>query len=333
MEYFSESTLEDVYRYRAEDLSWPEIGRKLDVHPERIRSAFRRWKRTNRLTMWDGVLGPIRPVKVKFDKKAASRDLTKISSGVVTQVIFGDVHVPYHDRRVWRLLIEVIEMSKPDSIVHVGDHLDAYMLSDFMKDPNRKETLQDEINIAKGLLAEVRMAAPKARIDLLEGNHEERLRRALWRAPTTQAVLLALTDVQRILTWPKLLSLDDMGIFWHPNDTVVKIAPRFYAHHGNTKGDPFHRFGVSGVSGHSHTMKLQSRRTLPENLEWFTVGTLGTLDPEYDIKPSWQHGFWVITHRVQEDGTVTRASEQVNITYNERNDNYEAVFRGRLLIS
>jgi len=303
---------------RADGLSWKEIGAKHDLHEEQIRSGFRRWKQRNKMTMWDGVIQEgVAPFKLDLAlPEVTVRDLIKKRS--FTQLIFSDAHVPYFCPASLSILLQVIEEYQPDSLVNLGDHNDAYALSDFMKDPNRKETFQDEVNMGRGYHLKVREAAPKATYDIFEGNHEERLRRTLWRAAKTQAILFELTNLQRELTWPQLLDLDGLGATWHPTGSVVEIAPDFYAHHGDCGGDPFTKFGVSGISGHIHKFKLQSRRTIKEQLEWFTCPTMGTLNPEYDCHPQWQNGFWFFTHS---DGE--RYAEQVRI-----NDG-RALFRGK----
>jgi hypothetical protein len=52
----------------------------------------------------------------------------------------------------------------PDVLCHMGDLLDAADLSEkFKKNPMRKETLQDEINMARAHLAHMRTICPDAR--------------------------------------------------------------------------------------------------------------------------------------------------------------------------
>jgi len=237
-----------------------------------------------------------------------------------TQLVFGDMHVPYMCEQSVAIMLQIIEDHQPQSIINLGDQQDAYALSDFMKDPNRKETFEDEINITRVFLKKLRLAAPTADIQQFEGNHEERLRRTLWRAAKTSQVLFNLTSVRRELTWPVLLDLEGLAIKWHPTGTIAEIAPGFYGHHGDVKGDPFLKFGVSGISGHIHKFDMRTRRSVVEQLEWFTCPTMGTLNPEYDCHPSWQNGFWFFTHDLEEG---TRYAEPVRI------QDGKALFRGR----
>jgi hypothetical protein len=239
---------------------------------------------------------------------------------IFTQVIIGDIHAPYQDDRAIAVMLEILDAAQPDSIINLGDMVDCYTLSDFMRDPNRKESLQDEIDIARGINLMIRQAAPDADIEQFEGNHEERLRRALWRAEKSQAVVFQLTNVKRELTWPMLLDLEGVGIKWNPTGTIKEIAPNFYAHHGDCGGDPFTKFQVSGTSGHIHKFIMRTSRTVKEQIEWFTCPTLGTLNPEYDCLPQWQQGLWFITHDIE---AGTRYAEPIRI------QDGSALFHGR----
>jgi len=314
---YTDAMMEGVKKYRAQGWAWSQIASAYDLHEEQIRSGFRRWKQRNKMTIWDGVLNEgIAPFALDLPPPEVTvRDLIKKRS--FTQLVFADAHVPYFCPESLSNRLQIIADYQPDSIVNLGDHNDAYALSDFQKDPNRKETFQDEVNIGRAYHLKVREAAPKASYDIFEGNHEERLRRTLWRAAKTQQMLFGLTKMQAELTWPALLDLDGIGATWHPTGSVVEIAPDFFGHHGDCGGEPFSKFGVSGISGHIHKFKLQTKRTIKEQLEWFTCPTMGTLQPEYDCHPQWQNGFWFFTHS---DGE--RYAEQVRI------NNGRALFRG-----
>lgn len=316
---YSDSMMESVKEDRAAGLSWTVIAEHHSLHEEQIRSGFRRWKLRNKQTIWDGVLNEgIAPFALDFQLPTVFiSDLIK--KRTFTQLVFADAHVPFHCPQSLAIMLCIIDDHQPDSIVNLGDHNDAYALSDFQKDPYRKETFPDEVNVGRDYHLKVRKAAPNATYDIFEGNHEERLRRTLWRAAKTQQILFGLTNMRRELTWPKLLDLDGIGATWHPTGSVVEIAPDFFGHHGDCGGEPFSKFGVSGISGHIHKFKLQSRRTIKEQLEWFTCPTMGTLQPEYDCHPQWQNGFWFFTHS---DGE--RFAEPVRI-----NDG-KALFRGKI---
>lgn len=83
----------------------------------------------------------------------------------MTKTVFiSDLHVPYHDLLAWNKTIRFIKDFKPDTIINLGDFVDFYGISRFDKEPSRIDSLQNEINIAIELQAELRSSAPNARI-------------------------------------------------------------------------------------------------------------------------------------------------------------------------
>ena len=98
-----------------------------------------------------------------------------------TVAIMSDVHVPFHDPIAVECALQVIRDEKPATIYLNGDIVDFYMVSDFSKDPKRGISLQEEVDQTVDFLDTVRRAAPKARIVYIQGNHEDRLRRYLWK--------------------------------------------------------------------------------------------------------------------------------------------------------
>ncbi len=114
----------------------------------------------------------------------------------ITALEWSDSHFPFHDPEVLSIVQAIAEDMQPDFLVHKGDLLDARELSRFDKDPNRKESLQDEIDQARAHLATMRLASPNSTFVLLEGNHEDRLRRTLWNLDGPAAVLGQLTQLK-----------------------------------------------------------------------------------------------------------------------------------------
>jgi hypothetical protein len=152
----------------------------------------------------------------------------------------------------------------------MGDIIDAADLSEkFKKNPARKETLQDEINMARFHLARMRESVPDAKFILLEGNHEERMKRVLWNLEGPARALSLLTNVQKTLSWPALLNLAELDIEFVPYDeqSKHKFLPKFLLKHGNvvrqksayTANAEHSKYGMSGASGHTH----QARAVLP----------------------------------------------------------------------
>jgi len=60
-----------------------------------------------------------------------------------------------------------------EKVVFVRDLIDCYTLSDFLKDPRKITTLQEELDEANRVLSELYRLCPE--IEFFEGNHEYRL--------------------------------------------------------------------------------------------------------------------------------------------------------------
>lgn len=110
------------------------------------------------------------------------KNMIKEISELEKILIMTDLHVPYQDDKAIDCAIQYgKKMYKPDTIVINGDFLDFYSLSRFDKNPNRKDTVQDDLNMGKNYLEIIRKNFPKAKIYYLEGNHESRLKKYLYK--------------------------------------------------------------------------------------------------------------------------------------------------------
>lgn len=99
-------------------------------------------------------------------------------SQVEKLLIIPDTHIPYHDKKAWKLLLEVAEKFKPHTILHLGDLGDHYAISRYDKDPERSLNMSDEIEQVNEGLDQLDALGAKRKI-LISGNHEDRLKRYL----------------------------------------------------------------------------------------------------------------------------------------------------------
>jgi len=218
-------------------------------------------------------------------------------------LIVPDVHVPYHDESAVQACLEVARSIRPKWVIFLGDFLDCYKVSRWSKNPERTETLQDEIEQGKELLARFRQAAPGAACIFIAGNHEDRIRRYLWDAPGLSSL--------KCLDVAELLGLEKMGFI-----RCYKYGERHrhfgtLLEHGNIarrrSGYTAHGMldarQVSGVSGHTHRLAHVHRTSQAGHTYWIEAGCLCSLDPEYiQGAPDWQHGCaigWVVNEKFQ----------------------------------
>lgn len=205
-------------------------------------------------------------------------------------IVIPDLHIPYHDKA--KLAIALADAKDADHVILIGDLIDAYSVSSYDKNPARKDTLQDELDQAKAVLHELRASNPTARIDLCDGNHENRLVRLLWQKAPALASL-------RSLSVAELLGLDDLAITWHSRSGFKAYGWRFkhgdvvHQKAGYTARKEMESHRCSGVSGHTHRQGV-ARITDKEGVsdEWWEAGHLcQPASAEYVANPDWQAGY------------------------------------------
>jgi len=89
--------------------------------------------------------------------------------GVIT-----DLHIPYHDEAALEAALDYFERQCVDVIVILGDAIDFYKISRWIKNP-KKKSVSGEIKDTRNFLTDLRARFPKARIIYKKGNHEDRL--------------------------------------------------------------------------------------------------------------------------------------------------------------
>lgn len=209
-------------------------------------------------------------------------------------VVLSDVHVPFQDKSVCRMALSFIKEQKPAKVHLLGDISDCYSISRFVKDPRRKEDLQEDLDLTMDFLDKVRDAAGDAQIIYSEGNHEFRLRRYL------ASEARALSGL-RSLNLPSLLQFDRLKILWRPHDRPYRIGALLYTHgqlirkwSGATARAHFEKYGCCVIHGHSHRLGAFYRRDISDTYIASESGCLCGLNPDYCTAPDWQQGWSVV---------------------------------------
>lgn len=215
--------------------------------------------------------------------------------GVKKVLFIPDTHAPYHDKKVWALLVRVIEILQPDIIVILGDFADFYAVSSHAKDPNRRLDLQWEVDEVKKLLSEVRENAPNARIVYVSGNHEDRLERYLKdKAPE----LFNSVKIEHVL------GLADLRIEYVPYKDHIQIGKIYITHEVGNCGQYAHykaqqAFEANVIIGHTHRIgytvvgNAKGKPHLGAMFGW--LGDFDQVDYMHKIraKRDWAHGFGI----------------------------------------
>jgi hypothetical protein len=236
-------------------------------------------------------------------------------------VVFGDTQLPYHDPKCLAVVEGIIAAEQPDILLHMGDMVDCFQISDYDRDPNRLTSLQDDIDASRTYLHRWAQLAPQARRVLLEGNHEDRLRRVIWNLPGTASELARLRSFQQAMTWPNLLGLDEIGWEYIPGGAQSRtpVLPKLISIHGHQLGGStvveggtarkaIQKFGRSVIVGHHHRACVIARRDHNGQAFGIESGATCLLDGQpYGQDWNWQQAVTVIEW--SEDRTVMTVNQ------------------------
>lgn len=206
-------------------------------------------------------------------------------------IFISDIHFPFHEKKSLKVVNAFMQWFRPDKIFLLGDVVDFYAISSFDKEPERITSLQSDINMCVDFLIGMRENNPQSDIYYLEGNHEHRLQKYLWKHPEISS-LNALNIVN-------LLGLKELDIKYYDQYSNVLIH-KFLVEHGSvvrqqsayTARAMLEKRGISGISGHTHRMGAHYLTNMSGSYAWFETGCLCSLHPEYIVGlPNWMSGF------------------------------------------
>lgn len=230
--------------------------------------------------------------------KQSAKVLTKLTTDwgkMQTAMVYNDTQNPYEDKAVLSLVEQFMKELQPDYLIANGDINDFYPLSQFDKNPERLTNLQGDMNSTKRMLARQRAIVPNARMILIGGNHEDRLRRYLWSRDPALANL-------ECLELNKLFGLDESDISEVGYEEGLLINGVFLIIHGNivsvhssyTAKRMYEKHGGCGMCGHTHRGGSFYKKDRFGIWGWWENFCLCDLDPDYVQNPNWHHGFSLI---------------------------------------
>ncbi len=181
---------------------------------------------------------------------------------------------PIHDELAIAVALAVIEEMKPDQVVMVGDNLDFAELGKFLTAAPFKQMLQASIDRATMLCAQVREAAPNAKITWIAGNHEARMARYI---QTNAEAAFGITrgksnDELRegwpVMSVPFLCRMDEFGVDYLPgypesahylNSNLVVVHGDKVVSNNSTTKKYLDNERISVIYGHIHRNELAYR--------------------------------------------------------------------------
>ncbi len=228
-----------------------------------------------------------------------------------------DAHGIFVDRHAWELALNITREFKPDVVPVGSDDTDFYTLSKFDKNPERRFTLQDELDFQWQRSMELKDAVdphwnsaekPDGHTPVFHptvfGNHNHRLMKQLWNKPTFFGL--------RAMEYQNLMGYDVFGFSWagNPWDALANLEwspmPGLVFTHGekvsqypgySVKNQMASRFyDASLVMGHCHrgaaTVVSKPDGTQLWGIEGFC---LCDLHPEYAKNTNWTQGIVFVT--------------------------------------
>lgn len=245
---------------------------------------------------------PITGVRVNFAEDMFSdfQELKKLREKTAQEIktitdyhqtfVLSDMHIPFQDDETIRNVFDCIVDNQPKYIVLLGDILDCYSISRFLKHPDRFRNLQDEINIFYKMMRELKKELPNTDIHYVLGNHENRLEKLV----LENSGLYGLKNLQP----RQVFRLDELGIHYHKTKVVIDD---FIYYHGDVvrkdssysaKAEYVGHDSNSGISGHTHRAGSYYKTYAKKVGFWLENGCLCKLEPDYlndPDKANWQH--------------------------------------------
>lgn len=252
--------------------------------------------------------------------RAAQRLRHKLRDGVV--LVASDAHYwPGAPSTAHRALIALCKQYKPSLVVMNGDVMDGARISRHARIGwDERPTLQDEIEVCKERLDEIRKASPKdCKFVWPLGNHDARFETMLANSVPEYAKVYGTTLKDHFPWWEPCWSV------WINDDVVIKhrFKGGIHATHNNTLWA-----GKTMITGHLHSMKVTPFSDYNGTRWGIDTGTLmdpyddQTADYTEDNSVNWRSGFIFLTF---EDGDL-RWPEVVHVIDEDRVD-----FRGRTI--
>lgn len=205
-----------------------------------------------------------------------------------------DTHRPYHDQRVWALMLKAAQAFKPDVITTLGDFADFYAVSSHSKNPQRAACLEDEIRDVREGLDELGQLGAKE-LHFVSGNHEDRLDRYIMQNASALWGMANISDV---------LGLKDKGWKYTPYKRHLTLGKLHITHEVGNAGKYAHyqaqsAFESNVIIGHTHRIgytvvgNAKGKPHVGAMLGW--LGSFEDVDYMHRVKAlrDWAHGFGI----------------------------------------
>lgn len=219
--------------------------------------------------------------------------------GDVVRVIVPDTHGAKADGRAIAALLSDVKALDPHEIILLGDHVDCggflaqHLVMGYVAET--AYSYEQDIEHANGFLDALQSAAPRAKLEYIEGNHERRVE--TWCVTATLRHSRDADGLRQLYSPEFRLRLAQRGISYYRQGEfydglsvpgVIKRGKCFFFHGVSTSKNAVaatqERIGGNCVFGHTH--RAQSNLT-----RFVGAGVVGSWNPGClcELQPLWQH--------------------------------------------
>lgn len=232
-------------------------------------------------------------------KIIAATPLRKRNSGDIVRVIIPDTHGAKSDRKAIAAMLSDIKALDPQEIILLGDrvdcggHLAQHHVMGYVAET--AYSYEDDLAETNAFLDSLRIAAPAAKIEYIEGNHERRVE--TWCITQTLRHTKDAEGLRQLYAPEFRLFLKQRGITYYrqgefydglPIPGVIKRG-KCYFFHGistakNATAKTVEQLAGNCVFGHTHRAESTVVRKLGS-------GVIGSWNPGClcELQPLWQH--------------------------------------------
>ena len=210
------------------------------------------------------------PVEIHPARKLRSHSKDK------SAIVMSDIQIGYrgeetfHDEKAIKHVLGVIATEQPDNVIILGDNVDLPSMSRFEQRPDWQQSTQRSIDRFNQLLAEVRASSPNSQIDVVEGNHEDRLTKYI-RKHAMELYGLKRANAESelgVLTLSFLLRTNELEVNYHSgyHNSAFWLNDDIKATHGTKAGTRYNNAAslanseeTSVIFGHQHRIEMAYR--------------------------------------------------------------------------
>jgi predicted phosphodiesterase len=189
-----------------------------------------------------------------------------LKNDIYRVIILPDLQTPYHDSKTLSAVEKFMADYRWDEYVNLGDLMDFDMLSSFNKESLRQlesRRIMKDYELANSILDRhqkiVRSNNKKAKFTLLEGNHENRLEKAVDKLPSLEGLVEVESNLklaERGFKWVRSWSRGELHKIGKLHFSHGKYTTKYHA------AKMVDTYGVNIVYGHTHDVQSYARTIL-----------------------------------------------------------------------